>query len=444
MLKIREKIKEGFFLDKENLLRIYLEGSILIAVYKNKEQEYFNIRTYNSKDSDVQYIGDNDVVGGRRTVILGESVIFKNNNCKISSIKFGTRTIYNTDIKYPIFLTTTTNKQNITEQILTGEVTGNLNCNNSIFASPKTVFKNLAFKSKTSLKENNKKIDFSDSIFLFYLTMKYVKCNIEIDFSGTHFFKHIDIQNSNFSNFQSTHITCHNSVHFKNVIFSTNSFECAKFNKLVLFEDCVFNKNGYFVKTLFKDMLFLKNITQKGGFLFQFSIISILKIYNEEPFTASLKLNLDLVQIQQIEIKDVDIDSDSRLTFAKLKHSFIKQDNHIDALKFHSKEYTQHYKDLKASKDDWGSMLLLCLQKHISNFGTLVLRPLGCLLIFNVVLFIICNYDLVKNFDISLFPSFIFPWLSRPITGIALITIPINSFLIYEIIKSARRFSRKL
>ena len=178
-----------------------------------------------------------------------------------------------------------------------------------------------------------------------------------------------------------------------------------------------------------------------------------------------------------------------RNTWLTLKQAAIKQNDHISALEFHKKEMEQYKQDLKKSSENSkknrilklfnGARLILLFEQWASDFGTNALRSVLWIILitlfFEASLFwyLYINYD-AQQFNIS-WASFINSYLYslNPIKHINDILSPYmtsktpsdlinNSFgialfgvanfiknivvgvLIYETIKSFRRFSRKL
>lgn len=456
-------MEEGKFIDIKNCKNIAInpnDKKKLIVTYKNKNAEYFVIQQDNSiEEYSVQYIRDLTVPNHQRTIINGPIVSFTVETCRIGHETadrgfISENTILNSQIKNPIFLSIKVNKDGIPEQTLTGCSEGSINFSHSIFTTHNTNFKNLTFNNEehsTKLEKEeeikwkaSQKIDFSDSIFFQgILKFKNVTSNLSVIFDGSHFFTRVSFSEKIiFSN-----LSMHQAIFYEKVLFQEVQFnEKVKFmetelKKLVAFDTCTFKKNANFAASIFTEGVVFSSTKFIEVLNFSKSYINSLKFFN----VRIKRLYLELSNIKQLAVTDINIYNASRDAFSILKHLSLKQSNNITALNFYKREYEQHFNDLKWNKNNWGDKLLLAIEKYTSNFGTSVIPPTLWLLGLNALLFSIFYYDeIINNCDISAFPNFIFPWLQKTASWSMLITIPLNSFLIYEIVKSFRRFSRKL
>ncbi len=211
---------------------------------------------------------------------------------------------------------------------------------------------------------------------------------------------------------------------FEDCIFKSASFGCAEFKKYISFENSKFIEYLYLSNSTINEMI-LTNTD-----------IKLLSLYNS--------IIKGSVNCENTEIEDADY----RETFTKLKEHCIKKSDNISALYFHTKEMGKYQSELT-----WGNgfinKFMLSFEKIISNYGTNPFLPMRWLLgihcvdlIIRVLFsdsynqfkqqkFSIYNLNIVENFS-----SFLGIWI--------LFKIILTSILIYEIIKSFRKFSRKL
>lgn len=230
---------------------------------------------------------------------------------------------------------------------------------------------------------------------------------------------------------------------FSNSIFLEDvRFKNAKFRKNVAFSDCIFHKkldlslakfdeNVYFNRSIFKNKLDLSSVEIKN----------ILFLPNEKMNKLDLK-NSTIERLKCIDVKN--INSDNRETFQILKGLLIKQSDNILALDSYTKEMEQHYQDLKWPKNPINKFLL-GFERIISNFGTSPLHTIASLFVLH---FFIGSfmYDCPKYID-SVYQSItdISPLKERFYNGWLILGKNIlNYILIYELIKSFRKYSRKL
>ena len=148
-----------------------------------------------------------------------------------------------------------------------------------------------------------------------------------------------------------------------------------------------------------------------------------------------------------------------RETLSVLKKGFIATNNNITALEFHKKEHERHYKDLNFY-DNFQDKILLFIEKWISHFGTDPLRPVFWFLLVNLLALFyykgfgnIFQIDNIKE-NLNFLPDLMSPTKlldlnstdNMKLNGFEFFNFLrwiVNSFLLYEMIKSFRKFSKK-
>ena len=154
------------------------------------------------------------------------------------------------------------------------------------------------------------------------------------------------------------------------------------------------------------------------------------------------------------DLLNIHIDSSkSRETFLILKQCFLRMADNITALEFHKKEYEKYQDSLKKSRN-FQDKFLLCIEKNVSYFGTSVKRSFNYLILINFAFLFIyiliyekpIIYFHIDNIyrNLNLFAKLMNPVKSEEFIFFNLIQLSVNSFLLYEFIKSLRKFSRKL
>ncbi|CAC9473714.1 hypothetical protein [uncultured Gammaproteobacteria bacterium] len=229
------------------------------------------------------------------------------------------------------------------------------------------------------------------------------------------------------------------SAGFVNVEFNKKtSFKHAAFNKDVDFNGTKFSDEVSFVGTVFNDIV-------------DFTSAIFNNVLN---FSGVKNIDIDLKHaiIDRIEYGNVEFKSDNRETFLTLKNAALKQHDQIKALEFHTQEYQTHFKNLEWAKEDRGNKFILGFEYLVSNFGTNVWRSLVSLLVLTAVFYLVinrCNLDtesLVKfilptSYDIDTVFSFGVEWWGR---WLFLLYKILQFVMIYEVVKSFRKFSRTL
>ena len=266
-----------------------------------------------------------------------------------------------------------------------------------------------------------------------------------------------------------------NNIMFKNVIFQkdlllTNikcfqslCFDGVKFNQSLFFERCSISKDLSIISSNIAENLVFNYV--KGGFEIDIIVSHINNMYHN---------NTDIYKAK------------NRYTFTVFKNLASKQNDYISALNFHTKEYAQHYEELKIwnneiqidnrlkafyKKTTWSirnfnkiqkvDLLILWFEKHVSNFGTnaslsmlwlvlvLSLYALLDIIIYPEIRFSeiilswlpLLNVYFIKDVLLSEEAKTSYQWWYLLLQLLKIIIIPI---LLYEIIKSFRKFSRRL
>ena len=265
----------------------------------------------------------------------------------------------------------------------------------------RVIFKERAFFGSTTFKEG---VHFLGTIFL-----------KEAEFALTHF-----LESANFigSRFQ-----------------SKASFVLSNFQKRTDFRNTIFNNEVDFSMARINTLLF--NDT-KGDFV----------------------LNLQAAQIESIDYSNTKFDkSNNRNTFLILKNLAMKQNDTVSALGFHRKEYDQYRKELRGEGGEWQNRFMLWFEKHVSNYGTDWVMPI-ILIVGLLALYTPADIYFSKVKDLS-----VLKYTSEIMSNINAFSIfsvngssgkePLhiileffkNLFLVvflYEVIKSFRKFSRKI
>ncbi|VVH64253.1 hypothetical protein BSPLISOX_2130 [uncultured Gammaproteobacteria bacterium] len=298
------------------------------------------------------------------------------------------------------------------------------------------------------------------------------------NFSDAIFDRAIFNEGVNFS-----HVTFNDKVSFTNAQFIKSAvFIMAEFNKETNFNHATFNKNVDFsgakfsgevnsVETIFNDSVDFYTTTtiiattgSSGNKAtttppsFSKKVDFTKAIFNNVLNFSDVKsIDIDLKHaiIDRIEYGNVEFKSDNRETFLTLKNVALKQHDQIKALEFHTQEYQSHYEKLNWNNaDKW----ILGFENSISYFATNVGRAIGWL-VFLIVFFYFFIFMLLGGGDANMhdFVRFTAP-ISYDLTtifgnkitvgffvGLLFILYKILQFvMIYEVVKSFRKFSRTL
>ncbi len=292
---------------------------------------------------------------------------------------------------------------------------------------------------------------------------------IDCDFSNKEFKHGVDFSFSIIDN-----------IHFnESIFFEDSNFDYTHFSSKVEFSGAVFEKKANFRGALFDDECTFKDSVFKNYANFSPCIASSISFFNAS-FNTGIelreskikKLNFSKVTLSnesQIDFHSSEIDilkyrsTDFKnfkniATISIFKEECLKNHDNINALKFYKKEMVAHKHEVKGI--DW---FILKVEECVSNFGTDPLRPL--LIMFSISF--IFAYFLPESTDSwSNYFSNIVLLLNPTSTISSILTIfdikascvsnlhvleatnflknILFGILIYETIKSFRKFSRKL
>ena len=249
------------------------------------------------------------------------------------------------------------------------------------------------------------------------------------------------------------------------------SFNHARFNKNVAFSGAEFNGEVNSVETIFNGSVDFDTITttidttgSSGNKTtttppsFSKKVDFTRAIFNHVlNFSGVESINLDLEHaiIDRIEYGNTKFSADKRETFLTLKNVALKQHDQIKALEFHTQEYQSHYEKLNWNNaDKW----ILGFENSVSYFATNAGKAIGWL-VFLIVFSYFFIFMLLGGGDANMhdFVRFTAP-ISYDLTtifrnkitvgffvGLLFILYKILQFvMIYEVVKSFRKFSRTL
>ena len=260
----------------------------------------------------------------------------------------------------------------------------------------------------------------------------------------------------------------HQEVKFFGVSFHRDAyFYGSAFYEKVGFQGAKFEKEANFREAIFAQKADFEKMVVKGQFIFT----GVNKAKEQEHFTLDLKL----AQIEGMSYADTNINrADNRETFLILKSLALKNSDQVKALEFHTKEMEQYKNELKKdAKVKWSDSLILWFEETTSYFGTNPLRAISYLVGLNLVwiLFFIITlwgwYDItyidgMSLMDYHINPLHLFSNVSDEVlkhhgtltilevVGLLLLSLLnfikniLTAILIYEVIKSFRKYSRKL
>lgn len=270
----------------------------------------------------------------------------------------------------------------------------------------------------------------------------------------------------------------------------------SKISKDISFTNCCFLKKISFVNLTIKHLVTFPGSVFNGelsfntvtaekevtcmGSQFNAEVNILLSTFQEiiifSDSTFSSKLNIGYTEINNFDLLSIDfkegsvldfknvkinflsysgeslfeVKVENRKTFLVLKQLALKQSDHISALRFHKKEYEEYLKELKAEKKRSFDYWILLFEKNISEFGTSVGKAMAYLIGVNIFIFMIYHcfnpeHEGGSSFldHFNHFAVFVTPFHGE--FGILnLIMLIINSVLLYEVIKSFRKYSRRL
>ena len=344
-------------------------------------------------------------------------------------------------------------------------------------------------QEEIDLKLKEKDFGFSHHIFLckadFRKTTFTKEANFEettflelADFEGATFTKEASFEETTFSelaNFRKTTFseleyfrktTFLEWANFRKTTFTKEAnFEETTFLELADFEGATFTKEAYFGETTFAKGADFEGATFSE--LADFGGTTFTKEANFEGATFSKVAKLDLfhAEIEKLSYSSKEEDENkeedekkqtkgiaslevgnfsNRETPLWLKRDALNKHDQIQALWFHKMELEKHLENAKGI-----DKCILKVEKCVSEFGTNPLFAFGWLLFFNVLIgifYLLFSFSLLEVVALlakGFSPSF---WRAEThwmVLGHFFQFIG-NSFFLYEIIKSLRKFSRRL
>jgi len=327
-----------------------------------------------------------------------------------------------------------------------------------------------------------KQVDYGSTIFKKYTNFSNATFKGKASFRHASFLEKVMIKQSNFMNvadfeeskfmkesyFYSTIFG--NSTTFQRALFQNNTdfkmvtfkasviFRSAKFNENASFESTLFNKESNFKDILCKQNLYFREALFSDYLDFNSAVINELnlsKLYTKDNFN----LDLSFSQIDVLYYKNTDFkNTTDKETFLILKESAIKKHDQTTALDFYKKEMESHKYDLKVKKDK--DYYILLFEDYISDFGTNPIRPIGTLIFTSLIITLFFSF-LTNEWSLYFVSAIL---LMNPTSSLSNISEMIGckedispileslnfikniffGILIYETIKSFRKFSRKL
>jgi hypothetical protein len=245
-------------------------------------------------------------------------------------------------------------------------------------------------------------------------------------------------------------------AYFRDVIFTKGAyFRSATFNKDAYFRDAIFTKGADFRSATFAKGVYFLSATLKKNISFELAkiieILSFAGVKFEDSAEKYINLDLKFTQVERIEYGNAEFRADNRETFLTLKNVALKQNDKIKALDFHKQEYETHYQNLNWKQfDKW----ILGFENSISKFGTSVVDSVCWFVIATIFFYMLMLISTNTITDMGKFIMFFSPtnykvdtifntinWFSG---GVFLTYKILQLVLIYEIIKSFRKFSRNL
>jgi len=290
-----------------------------------------------------------------------------------------------------------------------------------------------------SLLDNSNFLCFDFCIFL-----------INVDFSNREFTSFVNFTQSTFLNYVNfENSTFLDSVSFDRTSFlHRNNFMNTTFNEFVDFRWAEFSCNANFQFATFEKGLSFHNAT--------IPIFTFSDVLTGEDFI----LNLQSAKIDEIDYTNTNFQkAKNKETFLILKELALKKHDQIGALNFYKKEMQTHKSYLLNNKKNI-DYFILEFEESISDFGTNPLKPILFIICISFIFSLIVSfYTMQSDFYIEATFLLMNPTLSiskvMEFLGVQTSIHPLleslnffkNIFLgilIYETIKSFRKFSRKL
>ena len=245
-----------------------------------------------------------------------------------------------------------------------------------------------------------------------------------ISILNTEVYGKTDFSGARFSNFQSTQVVFHKQVNFDNVEFKKQpNLSNTEFLESVYLHKAVFFKGV--------DLSYVNLGSQASLNFFE------EKIYEND--------NISSIKNQE--------------TYRVLKNESLRKSDSIKAIEYYKKECEHHYQSLKWQGRDFFNKFILWFEKNVSGYGTSAGMAIAIFFLFNIIIFTFC-LDYLMLFDkyvlkgiltvVDDFFKTLIPTISYSKNSIysyawlKVLHFVINAILIYEIIKSFRKYSRKL
>ena len=318
-------------------------------------------------------------------------------------------------------------------------------------------------------------IDFEKCIFLINPNFRGDQFTMDASFSysifsnGASFDSAIFKKNVSFNSAQFTQYASFCKAKFdKTKLDKETSFNLAIFNKIVAFNDAEFSGEVEFLGTIFNDEVYFGVHTASDNKL-STDILHLPEFSEKVDFTEaifknvlnfsgvkSIELDLKHTIIDRMEYNNTEFSSDNRETFLTLKNVALKQNDQIKALEFHTQEYQTYLKVLRKNKTNKNLLdrFILTFEYCTSAFGTSAIRSIGSF-VFIVILFYVSingfNYDARTIVDFASPLSYDIDKIFRRSDDVSdvgrylfFLYKILQVALIYEMIKSFRKFSRTL
>lgn len=255
---------------------------------------------------------------------------------------------------------------------------------------PRIEIKNWTFKGK---------VDFKNITCNEEISFENINFDGKIDFSKSTFEKKVSFKNCKFNELSGDDFFDFSEIHFKDNVYFDDSY----FDEFVAFHLCVFEKTASFYKTKFKvipnfspgdfkEILNINNATwgENGNLEFE-DVRSIVKEAYGEIKTEKEKL--ETIR----NIKD---------SFRAIKNVLIKENNQLEAQKFHKAEL--YCKELELEKElktknnknfsTYIDRLLLRFYRNTSDHHTNFLKILN-FTVFCIAVYAVCNFVFVGIYE---------------------------------------------
>ncbi|NQY23781.1 MAG: pentapeptide repeat-containing protein [Campylobacteraceae bacterium] len=296
---------------------------------------------------------------------------------------------------------------------------------------------------KYALIDNKKQIE--SRIKTAKLSLNFQNCIFTeyADFGFQLFSKHVNFIGATFTK----------NADFRKTVFEEDaSFRFATFMKDAYFRDSVFEKEAYFDSTIFLQETYFGHADFFNYTSFKGAIINTFNLSNlitHEKFRLDLSFSqIGMMYYQNTNFKK----TDTKETFLILKQAALKQHDQINALDFYKKEMQAHKDSLEWCSRDCLDKLVLSFERLSSNYGT---NGIISILWVFAITFLFSGL-MVGTYSLEVFLHIINPLTKfNDIADTLVCNTTLNhtlfifhklslAVLIYETIKSFRKFSRKL